>query len=83
MTTELDAHGSVGIDVPQRDAAVYVDGFYVGVVDDFNGALEHLNLTPGPHRIELRAPGFETTTFDVNIEAGRVIVYRTPMRPGE
>jgi PEGA domain-containing protein len=82
VTTELEAHGSVRIDVPQRDASVLVDGFYVGVVDDFNGTLEHLNLTPGPHHIELHAPGFETTVFDVNIEAGRVIVYRTPMRSG-
>jgi hypothetical protein len=83
VTTELEPHGSVRIDVPQCDAAVYVDGFYVGIVEDFNGAVEHVNLTPGPHRIELRAPGFETTTFDVNIEAGHLIVYRTPMRPGE
>lgn len=81
VTTEVDTHGSVRIDVPQREAAVHVDGFYVGVVEDFNGTSEHLNLTPGPHHIELQAPGFETTAFDVNIEAGHVIVYRTPMRP--
>jgi hypothetical protein len=82
VAIELEAHGGVRIDVPQREATVHVDGFYVGVVDDFNGTLEHLNLTPGPHHIELHAPGFETTVFEVNIEAGHVIVYRTPMRAG-
>lgn len=82
VTTELEGHGSVRIDVPQREATVLVDGFYIGVVDDFNGTLEHLNLTPGPHHIELHAPGFEPTVFDVNIEVGHLIVYRTPMRPG-
>jgi hypothetical protein len=82
VTSELETHGSVRIDVPQRDATVLVDGFYVGVVEDFNGTLEHLNLMPGPHHIELHAPGFEATGFDVNIEVGRLIVYRTSMRPG-
>ena len=46
------------------------------------GRSRHVNLTPGPHHIELHAPGFEATVFDVNIEVGQLIVYRTPMRPG-
>jgi len=81
VAQEIDAHGSLRLDLPQREAAVLVDSFYVGVVDDFNGVTEHLNLTPGPHHLELRAPGYETVTFDVNIEAGRTITYRTPMQP--
>jgi hypothetical protein len=81
VTTEVESHGSVRLDVPQRDAAVLVDGFYVGLVDDFDGVTEHLNLTPGPHHIELRANGFDPASFDVNLEAGRTITYRTPMQP--
>jgi len=80
VAAEADAHGDVRIDIPQKEAEVYVDGFYVGVVEDFNGTLETLNLVPGPHRIELRAPGYQTLTFDVNIEAGRTITYRTGMQ---
>jgi hypothetical protein len=34
-----------------EDAAVYVDGFYAGVVDDFNGVFQALPLTPGGHTI--------------------------------
>ena len=30
----------------------------------------------------LRSASPETAVFDVNIEAGHLIVYRTPMRPG-
>lgn len=81
VAAEADAHGSVRIDIPQKDAEVYVDGFYVGVVEDFNGTRETLNLVPGPHRLELRAPGYETLTFDVNVEVGRTITYRTGMQP--
>jgi hypothetical protein len=80
VTSDLEAHGDLRVDVPQREAETFVDGFYAGIVDDFDGSAEHVNLTPGPHHIELRASGFETATFDVNIEAGRTIVYRTPMR---
>ena len=39
-----------------------------------------LALTPGPHHVELRATGYQTLTFDVNIEAGKTITYRLPMQ---
>jgi PEGA domain len=74
-------YGGVRIDVPQRDAEVYVDGYFVGVVDDFDGVFQQVNIEAGPHRIEVRAPGFEPIAFDVNIETGRTITYRAPMRP--
>jgi hypothetical protein len=64
---------------PQRDAEVYVDGYFAGNVDDFDGAFQQLNLEPGPHHIEVRAPGTETTAFDVNIDPGRTITYRASM----
>jgi hypothetical protein len=74
-------YGGVRIDLEQRDAEVFVDGYYVGIVDDFDGALQRLDLEPAAHRIELRAPGFETSQFEVNIVPGQTIRYRTPMRP--
>jgi PEGA domain len=74
-------YGGVRIDVPQRDAEVYVDGYFVGVVNDFDGVFQQANIEAGPHRIEIRAPGFETVTFDVNVEPGRTITYRSSMRP--
>jgi PEGA domain-containing protein len=74
-------YGGVRIDLPQRDAEVYVDGYFVGIVDDFDGAFQHVNVEAGPHRIEVRAPGFETIAFEVNIEPGQTITYRAPMRP--
>ena len=78
---EAEAAGSVRIDIPQRDATIYVDGFYVGMVEDFNGDTEQLNLVPGPHHLEIRAPGFQTAIFDVNIQSGKTITYRTALVP--
>jgi hypothetical protein len=74
------AYGAVRIDVPQRNAEVYVDGYYAGVVDDFDGSFQQVNLEPGPHSIELRAEGFEPVSFEVNVEPGRTITYRAGLR---
>lgn len=76
-------YGAVRIDLPQRDAEVYVDGYYAGIVDDFDGTFQHVSLEAGPHHLEIRAPGFESISFDVNVEPGRTITYRTAMRPGQ
>ena len=75
------AAGGVRIDVQQKGAEVYVDGYYAGTVADFDGTFQSLDLEPGAHHIELRAQGYETATFDVNIAAGRTITYRSELRP--
>jgi len=53
---------------------VHVDGFYVGTVADFQD--RGLWLEPGPRRIELRADGYQTETFDVRIDEERSSEYR-------
>lgn len=48
-----------------EDAAVYVDGFYAGVVDDFNGTFQSLPLTPGGHTIVLYLEGYRTVRHNI------------------
>jgi hypothetical protein len=71
--------GSIRLNVQPTSAEVYVDGYYAGIVDDFDGHFQHLNLTPGPHHIEITAPGFQPLTVDVVIEPHRKIDYRGRM----
>jgi hypothetical protein len=59
--------GLLALDVSPNDASVYVDGRFVGSVRQ-TGELE---LSPGPHRIEVVRPGYETAEREVVIEAGR------------
>lgn len=59
-----------------RNGEVYVDGAYAGLVDAFDGVFQHLELTPGPHRIEIRAPGGAPIVFDVQAQGGRTLTYR-------
>jgi hypothetical protein len=76
------AYGGVRIDVPQKDAEVYADGYYAGTVNDFDGALRHLNMTAGPHHLEIRGQGFDPIAFDVNVQPGQTITYRADLRKG-
>ena len=69
------AYGAVRIQGAPRDAQVYADGYYVGIVDDFDGTFQHLNLVPGAHRIEIRAPGAPPTAVDIRVEPGQTITY--------
>ena len=62
-------------------AQVFVDGNYVGIVDDFGLRGRPLELTVGPHHVELRATGYATVTFDVNIAANQVARYRGDVQP--
>lgn len=77
----LRAYGRVRLRVKPRGAQVFLDGNYVGTVDDFDGAFQHLAVEAGPHQIEIRAPGFETVAFDVDVRPGPTITYRGGMRP--
>ena len=70
------AYGGVRIQGAARDAQVYVDGYYAGVVDDFDGTFQHLNLEPGAHRIEIRGQNAPPIAFDVNVRPGETITYR-------
>jgi translation initiation factor IF-2 len=74
--------GGVRLRVDQRDAEVYVDGYYAGTVDDFDGIWQQLRLDDGGYRVEIKKPGFETLVFDVRVTPGRTITYRGHMVPG-
>jgi hypothetical protein len=72
--------GSLRLKIKPSSAAVYVDGNYTGVVDDFNGLFQRMHLDAGPHRIEVRAPGYESLAFDVRIEADRTTTYKGELK---
>ena len=69
------SYGHVRISDAPDDAAVYADGYYVGTVDDFNGAFQHLTLEPGAHHVDIRPQGQPAISFDVNVQPGETITY--------
>ena len=82
----LDTRAQVRLQVTPRTAAVYVDGFYAGVVDDFDGFFERLPLLPGGHTITLYLEGFRTLTRSIYLSPGSELRIREDMLmllPGE
>jgi hypothetical protein len=69
------AYGAVRIVDAPRDAQVLVDGYYAGVVDDYDGVFQHLNLEAGSHRIEIEWPGGPPIVFDVRVRPGETVTY--------
>lgn len=68
---------------PAEEAAVYVDGFYAGVVDDFNGVFQALPLTPGGHSIALYLAGYRTIRRNIYMSPGSMFTLHETMQPLE
>lgn len=68
--------GELRLHVSPRHAQVFFDGYYAGIVDDFDGAFQAIRLAPGAYRVEIVAPGYETLSFDVRTTPGQKIRYR-------
>ena len=73
--------GDVRLMVRPREAAVYVDGYYAGIVDDFDGVFQRLTLEVGPHQIELDAPGLEPQYYDVYVDPAQTVTIRSDLYP--
>ena len=57
--------GQVRVQVQPSETRVYVDGYYAGVADDFDGIFQRLNTAAGGHDISLRLEGYRT--FNVKL----------------
>jgi hypothetical protein len=68
--------GGLQLDIEPRRALVYVDGWYVGLVDEFSGYYRHLDVSPGLHTFEIVAIDYEPLVFDMTISPGRTTTYR-------
>ena len=57
-----DTQAYLKVDLEPDDAAVYIDGYYAGIVDDFDSFFESLPLTPGGHTIVVQLNGISRST---------------------
>jgi hypothetical protein len=62
---------SVKFDVKPNNAAVYVDGYFAGIVDDFDGPFQRLYTEPGGHEITLFLDGYRTYTLRAYLAPNR------------
>jgi len=72
--------GQLRLKVKPEHGQVYVDGYYVGEVDSFDGTFQRLPIEAGSHRVEIRAAGYQTVVFDVMVAAGETVTYKGELK---
>jgi hypothetical protein len=68
--------GSIRLKVKPAEAQVYIDGYFVGQIDSFDGAFQRLSVEEGSHKVEVRAEGYTPVQFDVMVQPGETITYK-------
>lgn len=77
---------SLRLQVTPREAAVFVDGYAAGNVDDYDGLFQRLRLIPGPHEIVIYHPGHRTFRQHLYYNPGSTHTIRhilEPLQPGD
>lgn len=76
-----DYNGSARIQVQPRHAEVFIDGYFVGTVDDFDGWLQRLHVAPGEHELEIYLPGHQPFRQQVLFRPGATLRIEHVMQP--
>jgi len=76
-----DDRAEVRVLVTPKNAAVYVDGYYAGIVDDFDGALQSLPLSPGAHQITIFLEGYKTVHQSLYLTPRKSYKVRYALQP--
>lgn len=82
----FDRESSLRLQVTPRETEVFVDGYFAGKVDDFDGFLQRLRLPPGEHVLQLYLPGHRSVQQQIYLLPGatfRVRYNLESLAPGE
>ena len=76
-----DYQGAARLEVKPRTTEVFVDGYFAGVVDDFDGFSQRLRLEPGEHEVTLFLEGHRPLTRRMLFTAGQTLKVEHEMEP--
>lgn len=82
----LTSNGDVQTKVTPKQTEVYVDGYYAGLADNFDGAFQRLHVTSGGHAVSLHLDGYRTVTQEIYVRPGSTYTLRETMErlaPGD
>jgi len=77
---------SLRVQVTPNDAEVFIDNYYAGTVDDFDGLFQRLHIEPGAHDITLWREGYRAVRQRIYIQPTgtfRLRYMMVPLGPGE
>ena len=70
---------SVRLQVAPRETEVFVDGYYAGTVDDFDGFFQRLRVDPGEHEVTLYLQGHRSARQTIYLQPGGTFRIRHTM----
>jgi hypothetical protein len=73
--------GAARLQVSPRETEVFVDGYFAGVVDDFDGFSQRLRLEPGEHEVTLFLDGHKPLTRKMLFTVGQTLKIQHEMEP--
>ena len=76
-----DYTSAARIQVQPRNAEVFIDGYFVGTVDDFDGWLQRLHVEPGEHELEIFLAGHRPFRQQVLFRPGATLKIEHVMQP--
>ena len=82
----LAPDASVKLEVKPNTAEVYVDGYYAGIVDDFDGTFQRLRVPPGEHELELYLDGYRAAKQKIVLAVDKTVKVKYTLEklaPGE
>jgi hypothetical protein len=77
---------NVRLDIKPKQAAVYVDGYFAGQVDDFDGVFQRLHVTPGQHELIVYLAGYHSLHEQLYLSPNatrKISAKMEPLRTGE
>ena len=75
------AAADIRTEITPKNAEVYVDGYFAGRANDFDGAFQALHVVPGGHAITVRLDGFRTLTEDVYVRPDSTFKMKATLQP--
>jgi len=76
-----DMTGAARLQVQPKQTQVFIDGYLVGKVDDFDGTMQRLRVEAGEHELELYLDGYKTQREKVLFRREGTITIKSTMQP--
>jgi hypothetical protein len=72
----------VRLDIQPSRAAVFLDDYYVGTVDEYYGVEHAMLVVPGKHRFKIALPGYRTFETEVDLAPRQKFALKTDLMGG-
>ena len=69
------------LQVSPRETEVFVDGYYAGTVNEYDGIFQRLRLEPGEYEMALYMPGYRTVTQQLLLQPDKTLRIKHEMVP--